>query len=125
ATRTLRANPATRPLVRALPAVVRQTTANLARQAQQGRPVTPQSAVRALAQQTSRVIGSPQRCAQAFQRSRALDRQFHRTAGPVASATGPAAAARPAGVRPRPGVTSARPAAGRCRSCSRSMAGVR
>jgi hypothetical protein len=88
AARTLRANPATRPLVRALPTVVRQTTANLARQAQQGRPVTPQAAVRTLARQTSRVIGSPQRTAQAYQRSQALDRRFHRSAGPVASTTG-------------------------------------
>lgn len=119
AARTLRANPATRQLVRALPTVVRQTTANLARQAQQGRPVTPQAAVRTLARQTSRVIGSPRRCAQAFQRSRALDRGFHRTAGPVASATGPAAAG-----RPRPGIAAPRPmapAAGRCPACSQTV----
>jgi hypothetical protein len=91
AARTLRRNPATRPLVRTLPTVVRQTTASLARQASQGRPVTPQSAVRTLAQQTRRMVGSPQRAAQAYRRSRALDRNFHRSAGPAASATGPAA----------------------------------
>jgi hypothetical protein len=88
AARTLRANPATRPLVRAMPTVVRRTTQTLARQAQQGRPVTPQGAARTLAQQTQRVISSPRQCAQAYQRSRALDRQFHQAAGPVASATG-------------------------------------
>ena len=88
AARTLRANPATRPLVRAMPTVVRRTTQTLARQAQQGRPVTPQGAARTLARQTQRVISSPRQCAQAYQRSRALDRQFHRAAGPVASATG-------------------------------------
>lgn len=87
AARTLRANPATRPLVRAMPTVVRRTAQNLARQAQQGRPVTPQRAARALARQTQRVISNPRQCAQAYQRSRALDRQFHRAAGPVASAT--------------------------------------
>ena len=103
AARTLRANPATRQLVRTLPTVVRQTTANLARQAQQGRRVTPQAAVRTLARQTSRVIGSPQRTAQAYQRSRALDRRFHRAAGPAASATGPAAGLPPAGPRPGAG----------------------
>ena len=88
AARTLRANPATRPLVRAMPTVVRRTAQTLARQAQQGRPPTPQRAARTLARQTQRVISSPQQCAQAYQRSRALDRQFHRAAGPVASATG-------------------------------------
>jgi hypothetical protein len=89
AARALRSNPATRPLVRTLPTVIRQTTANLARQAAQGRPVTPQAAVRTLARQTARVVGSPQRSTQAFRRSRALDRRFHHAAGPVASATGP------------------------------------
>ncbi len=91
AARALRRNPATRQLVRTLPTVVRQTTANLARQAAQGRPITPQGAVRTLARQTARVVGSPQRSTQAFRRSRALDRRFHHAAGPVASATGPAA----------------------------------
>jgi hypothetical protein len=116
AARALRANPATRPLVRALPTVVRQTTANLARQARQGRPVTPQSAVRVLAQQTSRVIGNPRQCAQAYQRSRALDRNYHRAAGPVASAVGRAAA---------PGRIAARPVNGSCPTCRNAMAGAR
>jgi hypothetical protein len=92
AARALRRNPATRPLVRTLPTVVRRTTASLARQAAQGRPVTPQRAVRTLARQTAQVVGSPRRSTQAFRRSRALDRRFHRAAGPAASATGPAAA---------------------------------
>lgn len=87
AARTLRANPATRPLVRAMPTVVRRTAQTLTRQAQQGRPVTPQRAAQTLARQTQRVISNPRQCAQAYQRSRALDRQFHRAAGPVASAT--------------------------------------
>jgi hypothetical protein len=90
AARTLRSNPATRPLVRTLPTVVRNTTATLAKQARQGRPVTPQSAVRTLAKQTQRVVASPQRATQAFRRSKALDRRFHRSAGPTAAATGPA-----------------------------------
>jgi hypothetical protein len=114
ATRALRSNPATRPLVRAMPAVVRRTTANLARQAAQGRPVTPQTAVRTLARQTAGVLGSPQRCAQAFQRSRALDQRYHRAAGPVASATGRAAG----GAR-----AAARPMGGTCPSCRQAAAG--
>lgn len=76
--RTLRANPATRPLVRTLPTIARRTTATLAAQAAPGRPVSPQAAVRALAGQAARVIGDPRQCARAYQRSRALDRHYHR-----------------------------------------------
>lgn len=105
AARALRSNPATRPLVRTLPTVVRQTTATLARQAQQGRRVTPQAAVRTLARQTARVVGSPQRSTQAFRRSRAMDRRFHQAAGPAASATGPGTGLAPGG--PSPGANGA------------------
>jgi hypothetical protein len=119
AARVLRANPSTRPLVRALPMVVRRTAAQLARQAQQGRPVTPQAAVRTLARQTSQVISSPQQCMQAYRRSRALDRQYHRGAGPAASATGPAAAQ---GTRTG---TAVRPTAHLCAACRRAVAGAR
>jgi hypothetical protein len=75
----LRGSPATRPLVRVVPAIVRGTATNIARQASRGMPVTPQAAVRTLAQQTFRMLGSPQRSARAFRRSRALDGHFHRT----------------------------------------------
>jgi len=98
AARTLRSNPATRPLVRALPAVVRQTTANLARQVSQGRPVTPQTAVRTLARQTAQVLGNPQRCAQVYRRSRALDRTYHRATHPAATTVGAAVPVRAAGI---------------------------
>jgi hypothetical protein len=80
AARTLRSSPTTRPLVRALPTVVRRTAATIARQSAQGRPVTPQQAVRTLAQQTARVIGSPQAATQAYRRSCALDRRYHQQA---------------------------------------------
>jgi hypothetical protein len=85
-TRTLRRNPATRQLVRTMPTIIRNTAANIARQASQGRPVTPQTAVRALAQQTARVIGNPRRALQAYQRSQSLDRRHHRAVGPAAAA---------------------------------------
>jgi hypothetical protein len=75
----LRQSPATRPLVRVLPTIVRSTAADIARQASRGVPVTPQAALRALARQTLRMLGSPQQSARAFRRSRALDRHFHRT----------------------------------------------
>jgi hypothetical protein len=80
----LRANPATRQLVRTLPQIARNTVGQMARQAAAGQPVTPQAAVRTLARQTARVIGSPQQAARAYQRNRALDRQYHRrVAGPA------------------------------------------
>jgi hypothetical protein len=80
---TLRRDPATRPLVRMVPAIVRNTAASIAQQASRGVSVTPQAAVRTLARQTVRVLGSPKQAARAFNRSRVLDRQFHRTGGAV------------------------------------------
>jgi hypothetical protein len=77
----LRGSPATRPLVRIVPAIVRSTANNIAQQTSRGVPVTPQAAVRMLAQQILRMLGSPQQSAQAFRRSRALDGHFHRTYG--------------------------------------------
>jgi hypothetical protein len=79
--RTLRRNPATRPLVRAVPSIVRRTAGTIAQNIARGQPVTPQTAVRALAQQTARVLNNPQQCVNAYQRSRALDRRFHASAG--------------------------------------------
>jgi hypothetical protein len=77
-TRTLRSSPTTRPLVRTLPTVVRRTATQIARRQAQGRPVTPQAAVRTLARQTARVVGSPQQAAQAYQRGHRLDQAYHR-----------------------------------------------
>jgi len=81
---TLRRSPATRPLVRTVPAIVRNTAASIAQQASRGVSVTPQAAVRTLARQTVRVLANPQQAARAFKRSRVLDRQFHRAGGTVA-----------------------------------------
>lgn len=99
-TRTLRRNPATRPLVRAVPTIVRRTAASIAQQASQGRRVTPQTAVRTLARQTASVLGNPRRCVRAVRRSHVLDRRHHR-------AVGPAAAAVPRRVAPRPAMPCA------------------
>jgi hypothetical protein len=79
-TRTLRRNPATRPLVRTVPTIVRRTAATLARRVARGRPVTPQVAVRTLAGQTARVLSSPRQCVQVYRRSCALDRRYHAVA---------------------------------------------
>jgi len=78
ATRVLRSSPTTRPLVRAIPQIVRRTAASIARQAARGQPVTPQRAVTTLATQTARTLSSPRRCVAAYRTSRALDRTFHR-----------------------------------------------
>jgi hypothetical protein len=93
-TRTLRANPATRPLVRTVPRIVRQTATSLGRQAARGQPVTPRRAATTLARQTTRTLASPSRCVAVYRQSRALDRTYH----------GQVRAARPVGpgaVRPR------------------------
>jgi hypothetical protein len=81
-TRTLRQNPTTRPLVRAVPTIVRRTVSSIDRQSRAGRPVTPQQAVRLLARQTAQTISNPRQCAQAMQRSRVLDRRYHSVVAP-------------------------------------------
>ncbi|MDX6467467.1 MAG: hypothetical protein QOI27_2507 [Gaiellaceae bacterium] len=75
--KTLRRNPSTRPLVRVMPTIVRRTVADVARQVERGRPVTPDLAARYLAGETRRVLQDPQTCVNAYRRSRALDRQYH------------------------------------------------
>jgi hypothetical protein len=85
---TLRRNPATRPLVRVIPSIVRGTALNLARHVAAGRPVSPQGAVRLLARQTARVLANPGLAVQAYRRSRVLDRRLHTIAGPRAGAVG-------------------------------------
>ena len=75
--RTLLNNPTTRPLVRALPTVARNTAASIARQVASGRQITPQTAVRTLARQTANVLGNPQRAVNAYRQTRTLDRRYH------------------------------------------------
>jgi hypothetical protein len=79
--RRLHRDPATRPLVRVVPTIVRRTAADIAQTTSRGVAVTPQQALRILARQILRVLGSPQTSAQAFRRSRTLDRKFHRNGG--------------------------------------------
>jgi hypothetical protein len=87
-TRGLHRNRRTRPLLRTMPTIVNNTMNSLARQAASGRPITSQQAVRTLAQQANRVLSNPQRCARAYRRSRALDRQMHRVGGVPAGSRG-------------------------------------
>lgn len=77
-TRTLRSDPATAPLVRAVPGILRGALQNLARQ---GRQPTPPAAVRALATQAARTLTDPSRCVTAYRRSQALDRRYHQAIG--------------------------------------------
>jgi len=79
--RRLYRDPATRPLVRVVPTIVRGTAANIAQTTSRGVAITPHETLRILARQVLRVLGSPQTSAQAFRRSRALDRKFHRSGG--------------------------------------------
>jgi hypothetical protein len=76
--RDLFRNKGTRPLLRAVPAIARRTTAQLARQVARGRTVTPQMAVRTLARQTARTLANPRSLVNAYQRGRRLDRAAHR-----------------------------------------------
>jgi len=85
-TRVLRRRRITRPVVRAVPTIVRRTARTLRRQAAAGRPVTRRTAARAMAGQTRRVLASPRACAVAMTRNiratRVAARQAARTAAP-------------------------------------------
>ena len=82
-TRALRRNPRTRQLVRAMPSILRRTVASVARQRAQGQPVTPQTATRALVNQTRQVLTNPRIRARVVRRSRVLDRRYHVAPGAV------------------------------------------
>jgi hypothetical protein len=79
--RGLHRNPTTRPLLRAVPSIARRTVYNVARTAAAGRPVTPVTAVRTLAAQTRRVLGTHPARVQAMRRSRLMDNRLHRHFG--------------------------------------------
>jgi len=68
-TRTLRKHPATRPLVKTVPTIVARTGQKLAKQAAQGKPVTPTTAAQVMAGETKKVLSNPMTCAKAMVRS--------------------------------------------------------
>jgi hypothetical protein len=86
-TRILRRRGVTRPVVRAVPTIVRRTARTLTQRAAAGQPVTRRTAARVMANQTRRVIGQPRQCAQALQRNArgtaAVARARTRPAGPA------------------------------------------
>src|SRR5947207_1980922 len=81
-TRQLRQNPSTRPLVRTMPTIARRTVADIARQVERGRPVTPDMATRFLAREARRVLDDPNQAVQAYRQARALHRRYHHVCGP-------------------------------------------
>lgn len=76
--KTLHRNPQTRHLIKTVPAIARRTVGSIARQAAQGRNVTPRTAVRTLARQARHVLAHPGRRRQALRRHHRLERKFHR-----------------------------------------------
>src|SRR5580658_6187301 len=80
-TKVLHRHPQTRHLLRTVPGIARRTVGNLAHKAARGVRITPQAAVRTLANQTRRVLGTPQHRAQALRRHQHLERKFHRRMG--------------------------------------------
>jgi hypothetical protein len=122
--RGLHRRPAGRRLLRTVPTIARRTVHSIARQAAHGRPVTPRMAVRTLARQTRRVLGSPRVRGQALRRHHHMDRRFHRqigrgvvqphygpaAGGAAAPGAVPAYGAGPGAATARPGRTAAGPA---------------
>ncbi|HEX8172441.1 MAG TPA: hypothetical protein VF824_18040 [Thermoanaerobaculia bacterium] len=78
ASKVLRADPVTKPLVQAMPRVVQQTTADLARQVAQGKPISAQTAVQTLARNTANVLGNPSAAVNSVRRARTIDQRVHR-----------------------------------------------
>ena len=71
----LRRSPATRPLVRTVPTILRRTNVALNRAAASGTPVSPRLAVRTMADQTYRIMSSPTVCIHIMVRSGRLMRR--------------------------------------------------
>jgi hypothetical protein len=77
-TRILRRRRVTRPMVRAVPTIVRRTVRDLKKQAAKGIPVTRRTAARAAARQVRRVLGSPKACTVAVVRNIRTSRAYKR-----------------------------------------------
>jgi hypothetical protein len=75
--KALHRNPQTRHLLKAVPTIARRTVGSIAHKVARGGHITPRTAVRTLARQTRRVLGSPQHRAQALRRHNHLERRFH------------------------------------------------
>ena len=80
-TRILRRRRITRPVVRAVPTIVRRSTRILAQRARQGRPITRRTAGRVMAIQTGKVLTNPRLCAAAIARNAKAVRRAVRPVG--------------------------------------------
>src|SRR5215831_14092456 len=76
--KTLHRNPQTRHLLKTVPAIARRTVGSIARQVAHGKHITPRTAIRTLAKQTSRVLGHPHHRRHALRRHNHLEKRFHR-----------------------------------------------
>jgi hypothetical protein len=79
-THLLRRSPRYRPFLKTLPTITKRTVATLSAKAAKGKPITPRTAVRTMAKQTMRVMGSPQRAATAIVKNDLHRRKLRRTA---------------------------------------------
>jgi hypothetical protein len=77
-TRILRRRRITRPVVRAVPNIVRRTVKDLKRQAAKGKPITRRTAARTAAKHVRRVLGSPKACTAAVARNLKVSRAYKR-----------------------------------------------
>jgi hypothetical protein len=75
--KALHRNPQTRHLLRAVPGIARRTVGSIAHKVARGGRITPGIAVRTLANQTRRVLGTPRLRAQTLRRHNHLERRFH------------------------------------------------
>jgi hypothetical protein len=79
--KVLHRNPHTRHLLRVVPGIARRTVGTIAHRAARGGHITPHVAVRTLAKQARRVLGTPHHRAQALRRHHHLERRFHTRVG--------------------------------------------
>ena len=77
-TRVLRRRRATRPLVRAVPTIVRRTIRELKSQTARGIPLTRKRAAMTAAKQVRRVLSSPRACATAIARNARVSKAYNR-----------------------------------------------
>lgn len=75
--RTLHRSGSAKPLIRTIPHIVRKATAQLAKHAAHGHPITSKTAVRALARQAAHVLGNPKASVHAYRHSKKLDHRYH------------------------------------------------
>lgn len=75
-TKVLRRRPASRKLIKTLPTVVRKTMGSIAKQVASGKPVTPKSVVRTLANQTASILKNPKQAATVLRKGAVLRRRL-------------------------------------------------